>query len=59
MAEVFTGKPLFPGSSTLNQIERVLMWTGTPTMNDLEALKTNFGKQLIDLISTIKQANKK
>lgn len=34
------------------------MWTGVPTMNDLDSLKTNFGKQLIDLISTVKPMNK-
>jgi mitogen-activated protein kinase 15 len=59
MAEVFSGHPLFPGSSTLNQIERVLMWTGIPSLADLSALKTNFGKQLLDLVSTIKPVNKK
>jgi hypothetical protein len=35
------------------------MWTGIPTMSDLSALRTNFGKQLLDLISTIKPMNKK
>lgn len=57
--ETFTGKALFPGNSTLNQIERVLMWTGVPSLNDLQSLKTNFGKQLLDLISTIKPMSKK
>lgn len=35
------------------------MWTGVPSVSDLASLKTNFGKQLIDLISTIKPINKK
>ena len=35
------------------------MWTGVPSLSDLQSLKTNFGKHLIDLISTIKPMNKK
>lgn len=59
LAETFTGKALFPGNSTLNQIERVLMWTGVPSISDLHCLKTSFGKQLIDIISSIKPLNKR
>lgn len=59
MAELFTGKSLFPGTSTINQIERVLKWTGVPTMADLKGLKTHFGRQLLDLISTIKPISRK
>ena len=43
-AEMMKGKPIFPGTSTLNQIEKVLMWTGTPSVEDIESLGTNFGK---------------
>ena len=58
-AELFTAKSMFPGSSTLNQIERVLKWTGVPSVSDLRSLKTNFGKHLLDLISTIKPLDRK
>jgi mitogen-activated protein kinase 15 len=44
LGEIIGGKALFPGNSTLNQIERVLTWTGTPTMKDIKSLKTDFGK---------------
>ena len=30
---------MFPGHSTLNQIERVLTWTGPPNIQDLKSLK--------------------
>ena len=53
------GKPFFPGNSTLNQIERVLTWTGPPSLSDIKALKTNFGKEMLDLLSKIKPINKK
>jgi mitogen-activated protein kinase 15 len=44
LAEVLRGKPMFPGNSTLNQIERVLTWTGPPNIHDLQSLRTDFGK---------------
>lgn len=31
LAEMQKGKPLFPGTSTINQLEKVLSWTGPPT----------------------------
>jgi mitogen-activated protein kinase 15 len=34
-AEMAKGKPLFPGTSTINQLERVIMWTGQPTQSDI------------------------
>lgn len=46
IAELHRGKPLFPGTSTLNQIEKVLMWTGAPSFDDIESLKTNFGREI-------------
>jgi mitogen-activated protein kinase 15 len=44
VAEMMKGKPLFPGSSTINQLERVLMWTGSPSQADMDELHTNVGK---------------
>ena len=32
------GKPMFPGVSTLNQIERVLKITGMPSQDDIDAM---------------------
>jgi mitogen-activated protein kinase 15 len=44
LGEIIIGKPMFPGNSTLNQIERVITWTGPPNIQDLESLQTQFGK---------------
>jgi hypothetical protein len=30
MGEIFKGKPIFPGISTINQMERIIAWTGYP-----------------------------
>lgn len=31
LAEIMLNKPLFPGTSTLNQLDRILEVTGRPT----------------------------
>lgn len=38
LAELYLSKPLFPGSSTLNQIQRILELTGVPTEADLQEI---------------------
>ena len=52
------GKPLFPGNSTLNQLEKVLAWTGAPTTKDLKSLKTNISQNIMDLLNSKKKINK-
>jgi mitogen-activated protein kinase 15 len=36
IAELYLGKPLFPGSSTLNQLSRIIEITGIPKPDDLK-----------------------
>jgi mitogen-activated protein kinase 15 len=38
LAELILGKPFFPGTSTLNQLDRVLEITGRPRPEDIEAI---------------------
>jgi len=38
MGELIGGKPMFPGTSTLNQVERCLEVTGRPSTDDLAAI---------------------
>lgn len=59
LGELIIGKPMFPGNSTLNQIERVITWTGPPTIQDLKSLKTDFGKEMLDILTKIKPKNHK
>ena len=35
LGEMVKGKPMFPGTSTMNQLERVLLWTGPPSRKDM------------------------
>lgn len=38
LGELIVGKAIFPGTSTLNQIERVLELCGRPNPDDIESL---------------------
>lgn len=38
LAELLLGKPFFPGTSTLNQLDRIMEVTGRPSSDDIEAI---------------------
>merc|ERR1711998_267064 len=38
LGELLAHKPLFPGSSTMNQLERIIEVTGRPSASDIEAI---------------------
>ncbi len=57
IAEVFKGKPLFPGTSTINQLERIVAWTGMPLEKELTSLKLiseSAGKETIKMLPKVK-----
>lgn len=39
LGEMLNGKPVFPGNSTMNQLDRILALTGRPTSDDIAAVK--------------------
>jgi len=41
LAELLLGKPVFPGTSTLNQLDRVLEVTGRPTQSDVDSINSS------------------
>ena len=51
LAEMMIGKPLFPGNSTLDQLERVLQVTGVPTRSDIESIRSPFVGTMLESIS--------
>lgn len=55
LAELLGGKPLFPGESTLNQLERVIEVVGAPTAQDIQSMKSKFAQTMIDSITIRKQ----
>lgn len=55
LAELITGKPLFPGTSTLNQIERVLELIGRPRPEDIEAVESQHTNAIFNSIKVTKK----
>lgn len=42
LGELLNGKPVFPGTSTMNQLDRILEITGRPCAEDVEAVQSPF-----------------
>lgn len=47
VAELYAGRPLFPGSSTIDQMERVVSLTGPPSRQDIESMHSDFAETMI------------
>ena len=52
--ELITGKPLFPGTSTLNQLNKVLELTGKPNSEDIESIQSNLASTMLESMPAIK-----
>jgi len=50
--ELLGGKPMFPGTSTLNQLSRLCEVSGTPTAEDIEAIDSPFAATMSESIPT-------
>ena len=48
LAEVYMNKPIFPGSSTLNQLTKILEITGLPTPLELEAISSPLTWEMLE-----------
>ncbi|XP_057312245.1 extracellular signal-regulated kinase 2-like isoform X1 [Hydractinia symbiolongicarpus] len=48
LGEMLLGKPLFPGTSTLNQIERIMSVIPTPSRSDIDSIKSSYSTSLLD-----------
>jgi len=46
--EMLGGKPVFPGTSTLNQLEKICELVGSPTEQEIEAMDSPFAKTMLD-----------
>jgi len=57
IAEMFIGKPMVPGSSTMNQLERIIEVTGQPSPADVEAIESKFAATMLQSTPTAPQKN--
>ena len=51
LGELIIGKAIFSGTSTLNQIERVLELLGRPKIEDINSLDAPLAFNILDTIS--------
>jgi len=55
LAEMIGGKPLFPGTSTMNQLEKILEVTGMPSQSDVESIHSAFASTMLSSLPTIRK----
>ncbi|XP_068678127.1 extracellular signal-regulated kinase 2-like [Montipora capricornis] len=48
LGEMLLGKPLFPGTSTLDQIERIMTIIPTPSRQDIDSIKSQYSSSVLD-----------
>lgn len=48
LGEMLFGKPLFPGTSTLDQIERIMTIIPSPTRQDIDSIKSQYSLSVLD-----------
>lgn len=47
LAELVSGRPLFPGASTMDQLERIISITGEPTQSDIESMNSQLTETML------------
>ncbi|KAH8581813.1 mitogen-activated kinase 1 [Cryptosporidium sp. chipmunk genotype I] len=62
LGEILCGKPIFPGSSTMNQLERIIGVIDFPSSEDVESIQSPFAHTMIESLKEkveINQSNKR
>lgn len=62
LGEILCGKPIFPGSSTMNQLERIIGVIDFPSGEDIESVQSPFALTMIESLKEkveINQPNKR
>lgn len=54
LAELLLGKPVFPGTSTLNQLERVMELIGRPKKEDIESIDCPLAATMLESIPPVR-----
>ncbi|KAJ1617860.1 mitogenactivated protein kinase putative [Pavlovales sp. CCMP2436] len=57
LAEMLGGKPLFPGTSTMNQLEKILEVTGMPPQADVESIQSAFAATMLQSLPHVRKKN--
>lgn len=59
LGELLIGKAMFPGTSTLNQLNKILEVTGKPSKEDITSLQSDLANTMLETIPSIKTKNLK
>ena len=49
LGELLGGKPMFPGTSTMNQLDKIMAVTGRPSADDIDAIKSPFAATMLEV----------
>jgi mitogen-activated protein kinase 15 len=55
LGEMLGGKPIFPGTSTVNQLEKVIELTGKPSPEDIKASGSQYAERMLESIGPVPQ----
>jgi len=54
LAELILGKPVFPGTSTLNQLDRVMEVIGRPNQEDIDSINSPLAQTMLESLPPTK-----
>jgi len=54
LGELLGGKPTFPGTSTMNQLDRIMEVTGRPSVQDVDAIQSPFAATMLESLPPTK-----
>ena len=49
LGEMLSGRPIFPGTSTMNQLEKILELTGAPSAEDVAIIGSPYARTTLDV----------
>lgn len=53
LGEMINGRPMFPGTSTMNQIERIIELTGLPPKKDVDAIASPYASTMLESLPPV------
>jgi len=52
LGELLNGKPIFPGTSTMNQLDKIMEVTGMPSQEDIESIQSPFAAAMLEGVTS-------
>mgnify|MGYP006082772283 CR=1 FL=1 len=57
LGEMLSNRPIFPGNSTMNQLEKIIEVTGRPSGEDAESIRSPFASTMLESIPPTRQTS--